>query len=92
MDPTRSTGLRDSLLNEKKKKLVFTSFRKSVPHEKRFCLKSLLVIFILLRGKLSKNKKPLMTPVRMKRYAKHESGSGDQITYWEGTSCEVTPL
>ena len=70
MDPTRSTGLRDSLLIEKVS--LFSSFEKSVPSEEQLCLESPLTFyFYLLRGKSSKNKKPLINSSQEK--AVHEN-------------------
>ena len=45
VDPTRSTGRCNSLLNEKKKELVLSSFGKSIPQEERFCLESPLTFY-----------------------------------------------
>ena len=52
VDPTRSTGLRDSLLNEKKMWVDFRVFGKSVLEEERFALESPLTFyFYFMKGK-----------------------------------------
>ena len=90
VDPTLSTGRNNSPLNEKKEKLVFSNFGKFVPQEERIYLESSLTFyFYFIKGKINPEQKPLMTLIKKKRSAKHEFGSVDQVTYWEGTLCEV---
>ena len=61
MDPTRSTGLHDSLLNEKKMWVDFRVLENPSPRRKVFALESPLTFyFYLLRGKSIKKKKPLI--------------------------------
>ena len=72
---------------------MFSSCGKSVPKEEWFSLKSPLTFyFYFIKGKIKQEQKPLLIQVGKNQSAKHESWSGDQVTYWEGTSCEVAPL
>ena len=51
--------------------------------------------YLFLKGKTSKNKTPKWTPdfvFGKAVYEKPEYGSGDQVTYWEGTVKTVAPL
>ena len=53
--------------------------------------------YLFLKGKTSKNKTPRWTPdfvflEKLSAKKKPESGSGDQVTYWEGTVKTVAPL
>ena len=99
MDPTRSTGRRDSLLkwkeNVKRKCGLIFEFWKIRPQGGTVLLWSRhLLLFLFLTGENQvRTKKPLRTPCLEKSGPrKLESRSGDQITYREGTSCEVAPL
>ena len=71
MDPTQSTGRRDSLLNEKKMQVDFRILENSSPRRTIFLWSChLLFSVILSRGKPSKNKKTPMTLVWKKRSTK----------------------
>ena len=79
-------------LKIKRKKKVFKLWENLSPGRTVLFGVATYFLFLFIKGKIKEEQKPIRTPVRKKWFAKHESGSRDQVTYWEGTSCEVVPL
>ena len=96
VDPTRSISQRDSLLIEKNR-VYFQVLENPSPVRNGFFWSHHLLfifIFIFLNGENEvKTKKPLIDFSQEKAVHKNWiSGSWDQVTCWDGTSCEVAPL
>ena len=71
MDPTRSTGWRDSLLNEKKMWVDFRILENPSPRRNNFSLESPLTFCCyFIKGKTKLEQKTPMTLVWKKRSAK----------------------
>ena len=80
---TRSTGLRDSLLNGKKKSGLISSFGKSIPEEERFFFGvTTYFLFLFLSGENQiRIKTPNDSRLGKSGLQKLDSGFGDQVTY-----------
>ena len=99
MDPTRSTGRRDSLLkwkeNVKRKCGLIFEFWKIRPKGGTVLLWSRqLLLSLFLNGENQvRTKNPNDSSMEKNAVCENYiSGSGDQITYQEGTSYEVAPF
>ena len=94
VDPTRSMGWRDSLLNEKKMWVDFRVLENSSPRRNGFALElPLNFCFYFIKGKNKyEQKNPYDSSMEKVVCEKLDSRFGDQVTYREGTSYEVAPL